>query len=130
MPDLTALSIGDMAKAPNGFVLARASLGVTSFGMQIASFPPGFADYPEHNHASMTGELAFANDGQEEVYVPLEGRGTLIADGDEIPLEPGMMVRCGPTQTRKIVTGGGPLTLLTLGGIPGKPYSPPAAFDV
>ena len=41
-----------------------------------------------------------------------------------------MMVRCGPTQTRKIVTGESPLTLLTLGGIPGKPYSPPAAFGV
>jgi uncharacterized cupin superfamily protein len=118
-----------MATAPNGFVLARASLGVTSFGMQIANLPPHYTDYPEHNHSTMTGDLAFANDGQEEVYVPLDGRGILIAEGEEIPLEPGMMVRCGPTQTRKIVTGDTPLTLLTLGGIPGKPYAPPAPFD-
>jgi mannose-6-phosphate isomerase-like protein (cupin superfamily) len=78
----------------------------------------------------MTGDLAFSNDGQEEVYVPLEGRGTLLAGDDEIPLEPGMMVRCGPTQLRKIVTGDRLLILLIVGGIPGKPYSPPAPFDV
>ncbi len=129
MPDLTALKISEMPKAGDCFILARASLGVTSFGMQVATFPSGYTDYPEHNHATMTGELAFANDGQEEVYVPLDGRGTLIADDREITLEPGMMVRCGPTQTRKIVTGESALTLLTLGGIPGKMYAPPAIFD-
>jgi len=127
MSDLTALYVSDMRKAQNGCVLALSSLGVTSFGMQIASFPPEYTDYPEHNHATMTGDLAFAN---EEVYVPLEGRGTLVADDAEIPLELGMMVRCGPTQTRKIVTSESSLTLLTLGGIPGKAYAPPSAFDL
>src|SRR6266567_9618258 len=110
MSDLTALRINDMAKAGDCFILARASLGVASFGMQVATLPAGNTDYPEHNHATMTGELAFSNDGQEEVYVPLDGRGTLIAGDDEIVLEPGMMVRCGPTQMRKIVTSDSRLT--------------------
>jgi hypothetical protein len=47
MSDLTALRINDMARAGDCFVLARASLGVTSFGMQVATFPPGYTEYPE-----------------------------------------------------------------------------------
>jgi hypothetical protein len=48
--DSTPLHLSNMRKATNGLVLARASLGVTSFGMQIASFPPDRTDYPEHSH--------------------------------------------------------------------------------
>jgi uncharacterized cupin superfamily protein len=131
MSDITVKRIDEMAKTPNGFVLARASLGVSSFGMQVSNFPPGFNDYPEHRHENMTGEMAaIANDGQEEVYIPLEGRGTLMADGKEITLEPGMMVRCGPSQMRKIVTTDSPLKVLAIGAMPGKAYKAPAFTEI
>ena len=65
MSDYTAKRIGDMEAAfGGGFVKARAELGVTSFGIQVVRLPPDYADYPEHDHEK---------DGQEEVYLALEG---------------------------------------------------------
>jgi hypothetical protein len=79
----------------------------------------------------MTGEMAaVANDDQEEVYVPLQGKATLQADGQEITLEPGMMVRCGSSCMRKVVTGDSPAQILVLGAIPGKPYAAPAFTEM
>ena len=52
MADYTAKKIDDMeAIMQGGFKLARAELGVESFGMQIIDMPPDYADYPEHDHA-------------------------------------------------------------------------------
>ena len=114
MGDYTAKRIDDMeAVFGGGFVRARAELGVTSFGMQVLIFPPNADAYPEHDHAE---------EGQEEVYVPLSGRGALDVEGDRVVLEPGMMVRIGPAARRKITTGDEPLRLLALGGSPGKAY--------
>ena len=40
--------------------------------------------------------------GQEEVYVALRGSGTIVADGQELPLDGDHIVRIGPEVTRKI----------------------------
>ena len=49
--------IDEMETAYGGAMrLARAALGVTSFGMQVEEFPPNFDQYPEHSHSE---------DGQE-----------------------------------------------------------------
>jgi mannose-6-phosphate isomerase-like protein (cupin superfamily) len=74
-------------------------------------------DYPEHDHVK---------DGQEEVYVVLKGTATLTADGKDILLEPGMLVRVGPRVRRKIVPGADGMTILALGGTPGKAYERPS----
>src|SRR5438128_435646 len=130
MPDLTVKHIDDMETTFGGaVVLARASLGVTAFGMQVLKLPPGWAG-PEHAHSGMTGELARANDGQEEVYFGLEGSALLLADGVEIPLEPGMMVRCGPVQLRQLVTRDSPAKVLVVGAMPGEAYTPPAFTEL
>ena len=104
--------------SPNdgGFCRARASLGVTSFGMQVENFPPHFEHFPEHDHTA---------DGQEEVYTALSGSATLHAGGETYQLEPGVFARVGPETTRKITTADEPVQLLAIGGIPGAPYSPP-----
>ena len=34
-----------------GFKLARAEMGITSFGMPVIDLPAGYGDYPEHEHA-------------------------------------------------------------------------------
>ena len=98
-----------------GMLKARAGLGVSSFGMQILRFPPNAERYPEHDH----GES-----GQEEVFIVLDGAVTLRAGDEEHRLEPGVFARVGPTETRKLVTGDEPATVLALGGVPGQAYEP------
>ncbi len=98
----------------------RSGLGVSSFGMQLMSLPPNEERYPEHDHSA---------DGQEEVYVTLEGSATLRAGGEEHRLEPGTYARVGPGETRKIVTGDEAATILALGGVPGKAFEPAAFTD-
>src|SRR4051812_9607362 len=115
MADYTVKSIDDMAgTAGGGFKLARAEVGVKSFGMQVLDLPPDLKEgYPTHDHAET---------GQEEVYVPLRGSGTMTIDGEDVDLAPGMLVRVGPAAKRGIVTGPDGLRMLALGGVPGKAY--------
>jgi hypothetical protein len=40
------------------------------------------------------------------------------------------MVRCGPEQTRQLITRGDSATVLAIGGIPGKAYTPPAFTEL
>jgi len=88
MPDVTIKRI-DEFDTPNGggFCRARATLGVSAFGMQVENFPPHFEHHPEHDHA---------DDGQEEVYTALSGSATLHAGGREYRLEPGVFARSAP----------------------------------
>jgi mannose-6-phosphate isomerase-like protein (cupin superfamily) len=83
--------------------------------MNVLNLPPDWKDYPDHDHAG---------DGQEEVYIVLKGRGTLEAGGTSWALEPGTLARVGPTQKRKIRPGPEGVTILALGGVPGKAYEP------
>ena len=99
-----------------GFCRARASLGVTSFGMQV-ELPATFRAFPRHDHTA---------DGQEEVYTALSGSATLHAEGQAHRLAPGVFARVGPGVTRKITTGEEPVQLLAIGAIPGRPYEAPA----
>jgi hypothetical protein len=115
MPDVTVMAIDDMEQIFGGVVRrARAELGVTAWGMQVLSLPSNWGGYPMHNH----GADAY-DPNQEEVYIPLEGKATLLADGREYELRPGMMARIGPAQLRKIVPGPDGIRFLALGGAPG-----------
>jgi mannose-6-phosphate isomerase-like protein (cupin superfamily) len=98
------------------FKLARAELGIESFGLQVIDMPPNVDQYPEHDHSE---------DGQEEVYVPMSGSGEIEIEGERHPLQPGAMVMVGAGVTRKVFTADEPLRLLAIGGIPGKPYEAP-----
>ena len=112
MADVTVRRTEDFeATFRGGMLKARAGLGVTSFGMQILRFPANADRYPAHDHA---------HDGQEEVYVVLEGEATLQVGGEEHRLEPGVFARVGPSEPRKLATGDAPATILVLGGVPGK----------
>lgn len=94
--------------------LGRA-LGVSAWGMNVLSLEPGATTYFEHDHAE---------NGQEEVYVVLEGAGTLRAGDRERRLERGEAVRVPPDVKRSWIPGDQGLTLLALGGTPGKAYEP------
>jgi mannose-6-phosphate isomerase-like protein (cupin superfamily) len=109
--------ISEMASAfGGGMRLARAELGVESFGMQVEEFPPGFDKYPEHSHSE---------DGQEEVYVVLSGSGEIVIDGERFPIDPETLVRVGPGINRRIFAGPEGVRILALGAVPGAVYEAP-----
>src|SRR5436190_24291224 len=94
--------IDDMEEVVGGppgvdsFKRARAELGVEAFGVSVLDFPPNVDTYPEHDHAE---------DGQQEVYLALRGRGEIEIDGERHTLDPETMVMVGPGVNRKILTG-------------------------
>jgi hypothetical protein len=122
MADFTVKRFDDMdAKMGGAFKLARSSLGVTSFGMQILDMPAGAGEsYPIHDHVK---------DGQEEVYIVLGGGGAIAIDGERIALEPDVAVRVGPSATRQLLPGDDGLRVIVLGGVPGAAYEAPAFTD-
>lgn len=117
MPDVTVKTIDELDSWKGGgqFRYAGKGLGVTGWGMNVAVLPPGWADYPEHDHA---------DDGQEEVYLVLDGSATLHASGETWNLSRGSMARVGPAETRRIVPGEDGVTILALGGTPDPTYEP------
>ena len=121
MTDLTVASFEEMEPMYEGLARrTRASLNVTAWGMQLFTLPPNWAGYPTHTHGPQDADA-----NQEEVYIPLDGGGTLEADDQRIPLAPGMMVRVGPTQARRILPGEDGIRFLAIGGNPGA-FDPPA----
>ncbi len=91
-----------------GMLRARAGLGVSSFGIQLLRFPPASARYPDHDHAG---------DGQEEVYVVLEGTLTLEYDGERHELGQGDVARVAPDVRRQLSNRTDQrLALLAVGG--------------
>ena len=114
MADVTVKRTEDFEPTFRGGMLkARSGLGVSSFGMQLLRLPPQADRYPEHDHA---------RDGQEEVYLVLDGAATLTVGGEEHELAPGVFARVGPSETRKLITGDAAAQVLALGGVPGRPF--------
>ena len=120
MNGLTLRRIDELAAINHGAVkLAGDELGIRSFGLQVLDLPAGFADYPEHDHA---------DDGQEEVYVVLEGSAELEVAGRRVEADAGTMVRVDPESTRKLVAGPYGARVLAIGCVPGGAYQRPEAF--
>jgi hypothetical protein len=119
--DVTVAAIDDMEAIHGGAARrARATLGVSAWGMQVLTLPPNWEDYPEHNHDAN----AF-DPNQEEVYIPVTGSATLVADEDRFDLVPGVMARVGPEQKRRVLPGSEGIRMIVLGGRPGA-FDPPA----
>jgi mannose-6-phosphate isomerase-like protein (cupin superfamily) len=116
MADVTVKRIDEFEDYGGQFFYAAKGLGVTAWGMNVEKLPAGWAEYPNHDHAEQ---------GQEEVYVVLEGSATLTAGDETWELTPGTLARVGPEQKRQIVPGDQGATILAIGGIPGAPYEPP-----
>ena len=132
MADVTHTKIDEM-EAIDGFFegikfhKAAAGLEITSFGMAIIDLAPGAEDYPEHDHSPEgIGGQMFAKRpeqlGQEEVYVALEGSGTLEADGEQYPIDADHIARVGPEVKRKVTPGPDGIRLLVIGATPGEAY--------
>ena len=122
MEDVKAKTIDQITyyQGPNAisgirFHLAGRDLGISAWGMNVLEMGAGCTGYPEHDHT---------NDGQEEVYVVLKGSGVLEAGAARTELSESMLVRVSPATKRKIVAGPQGITVLALGGTPGKAYVP------
>jgi hypothetical protein len=112
--DFAIKRIDDMqAHIRGAFKLARAELGVTSFGIQVIDMPPKVEAYPEHDHAQ---------DGQEEVYVVIRGGGEIDIDGERHTLDPETMVRVSAGTKRKVYPGHEGIRMVIVGGVPGSAY--------
>jgi mannose-6-phosphate isomerase-like protein (cupin superfamily) len=115
--DFTVKQLADVEAAYGGsFRRVRAALGATAFGMQVIDLPPHSGDLaPEHDHAG---------DGQEEVYLLLEGTGELLLPGGPVALGRETFVRVGPETRRRLRSGREGLRVLVIGGVPGAAYEP------
>ncbi|HEY1853409.1 MAG TPA: hypothetical protein VGG40_02375 [Solirubrobacterales bacterium] len=122
MADYTVKRIDEMEAAfLGGLKRARAELGVESFGMQVIDLPPNFDRYPEHDHS---------DSGQEEVFVVLRGGGEMEIGAERVALDGDSILRVGPAETRKVVSGPEGIRLLALGGTPGQVYEAPAVTQL
>jgi len=87
------------------FLPLRRQLGVSSFGMNQIVLEPGQRGRI-HRHAR-----------QEEVYLVLEGRLTLLIESEATELGEGELIRVAPQLRRQLVNlGPGRVVLLALGG--------------
>jgi uncharacterized cupin superfamily protein len=98
--------------------LVREGLGISAFGVQILDFAPG--------HVTRSHDEA--DSGQEELYVALRGSGELeVAGGEQrLPLDADHVARVSAGCERLIRCGPEGLRVLCVGGVPGRPYEPPA----
>lgn len=121
MTGYTSKRIDELPAIMDGAVkLAGDDLGVQSFGLQVLDLPAGFA-YPAHDHAE---------DGQEEVYVVLDGSANFEVGGEPVAAEAGSLLRVGPESRRTLVPGPAGVRILAIGCAPGAAYERPDAFRV
>ena len=97
------------------FKQVRTAVGGTAFGINIMDLPPNADGYPEHDHS---------HDGQEEMYVTLNGSGVMQIEGDEVTLDANTIIRVAAGTKRKVLPGNDGVRLLVVGGTPGKAYEP------
>jgi quercetin dioxygenase-like cupin family protein len=72
--------------------LARKTLGAEAFGFNVVDIEAG-GEIPAHDHSG---------DNQEEVFIILEGQGTLVTDGEEHDAPAGTFCRLAPEVNRTI----------------------------
>jgi uncharacterized cupin superfamily protein len=72
--------------------LARKTLGAEAFGFNVVDIAPG-GEIPAHDHAE---------EGQEEVFVILDGQGTIVTGDEEHDAPGGTYCRFAPDVNRTI----------------------------
>jgi quercetin dioxygenase-like cupin family protein len=97
------------------WLLARRSLGLSSFGMNLVEIPAG-EQIPEHDETDRD---------QEEVFVVLSGAPTLVVDGREYDAPEGTFARLDPGLRRTVVNrGDGSAAVLIVSAPRTSGYSP------
>ena len=112
----SAKSIDELPSLWDGFArLVRSGLDITAFGANIMNLPP---DYSTKSHDE-------ADSGQQELYVALQGSGTVDIDGEKLALDAEHLVKVDPRTARVLSSGPEGLRVLCVGGVPGGVYHAP-----
>lgn len=82
----------DDFETDGNWALARRSLGIESFGINLVSIDAG-EQIPEHDEIDRD---------QEEVFIVLTGSPAIVIDGEELPIETGSFVRIDPEHKRTV----------------------------
>ena len=82
----------DVEPIAPGMHFLRGELNCENLGITVLDATEGWRG-KEHDHSG---------DGEEEVYLLLEGSGHITVDGEERALEPGDAVRVDPDSTRQL----------------------------
>ena len=88
--------------------LARKTLGAENFGFNVVDIEPG-GELPAHNEAES---------GQEEVYIVLEGDGTMVTGDEEHPAPAGTFCRYAPETHRTVRNNSDGRVRVLLIGVP------------
>ena len=91
----TKVDSGDVDAVSEGMRFLRDPLDCEKLGVTILDANPGWTGM-EHDH----GE-----DGQEEVYLLLDGSATVTVEGDDVDLSAGEALRIPADATRQIHNG-------------------------
>lgn len=85
----------DVDQVGDAMHFLREPLGCDQLGVTVVECAPGWTG-KEHDHGEQ---------GEEEVYLLLDGNATVTVDGEEVPLEAGDALRLPPEATRQIHNG-------------------------
>jgi uncharacterized cupin superfamily protein len=116
MSGFTIVHRDDFERPFPKWALARRSLGLQSFGMNVVELPPG-ETIPEHTEVESD---------QEEVFIVLEGEPTMVIDGVDHPAPAGTFVRLDPEPRRTVANrSGADATVLIVSAPRTSGYTPP-----
>jgi uncharacterized cupin superfamily protein len=114
MSEFTILHTDEFERSGN-WLLARRSLGLAAFGMNLVDIQPG-EQIPEHDETARD---------QEEVFVALSGDATIVIDGQAHDLPEGSLARLDPKPSRTVVNNGSePVRMLIVSAPRGSGYEP------
>jgi uncharacterized cupin superfamily protein len=108
MAGYSVVHIDEMEHPWPKWFLARKSLGVQAFGLNVTELQPGEA-IPNHDEVDRD---------QEEVFITLSGAATLVVDGAEVPLPAGTFARLDPPLSRHVVNSGSSVARVRLVAAP------------
>ncbi|WP_253738843.1 cupin domain-containing protein [Halohasta salina] len=91
----TKVDTDEVEPVADGLHMLREPLESEQLGVSLLSCEPGWEGKP-HDHA---------DEGQEEVYVLVEGAAVVTVDDEKVPLTAGDALRVDPESTRQIHNG-------------------------
>jgi len=101
----TRVDYEDVEPVAGGLHFLREPLDCEQLGVSVLDCEPGWSGKP-HDHVE---------DGQEEVYVLVEGAATMTVDDEAVSLEAGEAIRVAADSERQIHNGDAPSQFVIAG---------------